>query len=263
MAAASAEIDNQNYSMDENEDEDDEWTYERDPWSTITDFITRRFKEVQQEARLINETQYAIMAPTIDDDDEDKLPVYVELIVGLSGALDFTPVLKMKNGGIVDKLATVPFTYTEWMEFTSRLQSLSEQYFNNENNCRQDVHLNLFDDLLVRLQVVENKFFLTVSRCGVTVYLDKSVIEEILIRNDMICYKLDMLDKLNFFDYFKQTLQLAVRISYETNGEINYDYLLSTLSEVSNSECLYCMLECMWFMRPRVHSYLDSIKPLN
>lgn len=278
MDTAAPEMVGQNHSMEDdgNSNDSGEWTFDgRDPWSTIMESIARRFKETQQEARLINETRYLVMTPI-----DDESPVCIELIVGLSGALDFAPVLKMKHGESVSKYATVPFTYAEWVDFTSRLQLFSEQCFgenaanattitaaaaaaavSDEDVSHQDVHLGLIDDLVVRSEVVENQKYLTVSRCDVTIYLDKSIIREILNRNDMFCYKLDMLDKLNFSEYLKQIIHLAVEMSNQSNFENkNFDEIILNLCEVSNSERLYCMLECMHFLKHRVYAYLNSAR---
>lgn len=233
-------------------DDSDNWSFgggcgsedSGDPWSAFIDAMSKRYTELQNETRLIDETRYIIVS------EEDK-DTSMELIVGLSGALDFTPALKINSSDVV-----IPFAHMEWIEFSSCLKVISEEYFEN----KQEIDLILFDSLFVRSLIVDNKPYISMSRCGAVIYLDKSIVQEMLNKNCMVCYRLDILYKLDFYHYFKKILNLVERIAFDLNYEKSYEDILLILFNIPDSEHIYCMIECLCYMKHHVFSYLDSIK---
>lgn len=249
----------------------DDWSFgdcddsEFDPWSAFVDAMARRFRHLQSERRLINQSQYEI------ESDERRA---IEVFVGLSGALDFTAVVKMKD---VDAFYTISLTHWEWHEFSSCLKLLLEKWNFSDIDVDGDaeeaeekhIDLKLFDDdgscdnaLFIRLlNDDDNNSCLSVTRYGVTINLDRDVVYKLVQRNDMITYRLDMLCQLNFYEYFKKILNLVGRISNDTllDKDKCYNEILAILRNIPNSENMYCLIECLFYMQHHVYSYLVSV----
>lgn len=169
---------------------------------------------------------------------------------GLSEARNFEPAVRIIN--LADR-SCISFNTTEWGAFVSYLRQLVTDFFDSDVELENMV-TELDSDENIK---IENTKFLDakivkVSSCARTpstsFYLSESLVKEIIKLNAAIIkYRLETMNGMHFFKFYKNFLNITNRLLLQSNYELNPENVLTAFCQILSSNPENdCMREC-WF----------------
>lgn len=222
-------------------------------YADLLNLHTARLKAIQREQHFLMETTYD-MGWNIDS--ATPASSHIQFVIGKSGYARFGEVLKIKiTGGSV-----IPFTHDEWREFSEKLIIYNRQCF--EEQVQVDVSL-FIDGLSIKSCQLDEKLCLKISRCEGAMYFDENMLNLILKSVEMINCRLQMLSRINFYDFYKSLLIKAWENSYSFNYDLTdpMDLLCESikkpLTEMDEEDL--CMLECWQYKKDLISFHFEKI----
>lgn len=213
--------------------------------SNVLDEVLQLYEDaVFEEKNLISATPYDLKSNGLKS-----------FYCGLSPARAFEPVVLLVN--TMDISCNISFNIYEWSIFIEHLNQMYHQLVEEGNVDNQQC---LKCGEYVKLTFVNSEGFnhIAVSRRNTTFYLSAADVYEILSMDWIISQRLFILNNMNFLSYYNNFLDVINKLVDRVNSNIHAENLIYAFCDISPSPEVYCIRECMYYIKDKVLNDLDN-----
>lgn len=231
------------YGLESFNDEfnENEFPTEADFEQEVNDILTMYDNATFSEPYYIHNVQYECSPST-------------SLKCGLSPARNFEPAIKLENSDIN---ISISFNSSEWQSLINHIDWMNRAFF---NNTAVEPKLTLFGNIeLIGISDPSSTIKLLQLRKtdAINFYLTSEEVSKILELDYLISFNIEMLNTLNFPQYYLSVLDIVNEI-IKTYEDVNPLMILESFCNLSyNTIQSYCFKECLHFNRNKVLNDLD------
>lgn len=205
---------------------------------SINQFIaqTKRVQEIKSETSFVYETAY-------------RLTSGKSVYVGLSAARDFLPSVRLSSRLGID----VSLSVSEFCELARRAHLLESHL---QKKVRFEEKEEKFDSVAVLLTSYNGKSVVKIKTNGTSFDLDKVTFQQLSKQLNLIFYRIQLLQHLDFRKFYKECLHSATNF---VGGELS-ENLKTLCSGIKNSESVYCLREVVLNHSDKLEADFNLIK---
>lgn len=221
-----------------------------DHWQEV-DRITEQYTvAIRNEEKYIYESVFTMKSSTY------------KIKVGFSGARNNVPAVKilMAANELVNKAHNISFDAEEWYEFITYLKQFSNNYFDTaggSGEAEEEEEIQ-FSNYTICTSSFMNAKMLKVTNGFATFYICENTVREFIDINRLIDSTINVLNGLDFADFYNNFLNVTNNVLCESNYELCSDNIMLNLCDLlPHSIQIHCIRECLYFNRDKVLNDLD------
>lgn len=215
------------------------------------DELERMWNKYQDD---IQEEKYYILNSTFNLHNDSC--IYIEC--GLSPARDFKPAIKLKYK--YNKDIQISFDMIEWVQVVNHFKNIIEHY----KDCDEIPLITIWENTSIFANTYNNIKIIHLSKAGTTLFLLECDIQGILFLESNLCKKQQMLNDLNFMDYYcnvlKEFSSVISENDYKHNVNIVVLNMIKVFCQFNKSIKSYCLHECLIYLHDKVLYDIENFK---